>query len=71
MSEPKRPRYQTDFTQKIRLCRGCHNELPADVDICPICRTPIGSPGTEDEPPLSPDPPAMPPPIPRRDPDKE
>ena len=41
MTNPKRPRYTTDYTQKIRLCRGCHNELPDEVDACPVCRTKI------------------------------
>ena len=35
---PRRPP-EREFTQKIRYCKGCHNEIHPDVPRCLVCGT--------------------------------
>ena len=67
---PKRP--EREFTQKIRYCKGCHNEIHADVQRCLVCGTrnlPTGQEIPAMEDPLAPkNPPAAEPPAPEQSP---
>jgi hypothetical protein len=36
---PPRPKHTSEYTAKIRLCRGCHNEIHAAVTKCLVCGT--------------------------------
>ena len=61
---PKRPP-ERDFTQKIRYCKGCHNEIHRDVPRCLVCGTPNVATGNypamaPPEPPASPAAPSPP-----------
>jgi len=29
-----------EFTQKIRICKGCHNEIHPELPRCIVCGTP-------------------------------